>query len=129
MKKILLSITMLITIVIQSQTLEENLPGIYSSTKNFEQKTHVVILYDKEAHYYGEENWTIFSLNLKEGHFKRQTIIEITPKFIKTRLSFKPHVNYEDIITYSLQGTTMYAKFEGYGTEIYRFEKYKITKN
>ncbi len=129
MKKILLSITMLIAIVIQGQTLEETLPGIYSSTKTFEQKTHVVILYDKEAHNFGEENWTIFSINLKEGHFKRQTIIEITPKFIKTRLSFKPHVNYEEVITYSMQGKTMYAKFEGYGSEIYRFEEYKIIKN
>ena len=44
MKKILLSIFMLIAMSIQSQTLEETLPGIYSNDKT---DHYVVILHNK----------------------------------------------------------------------------------
>lgn len=121
MKKILLSIFMLIAMSIQSQTLEETLPGIYSNDKT---DHYVVILHNKNHELHNDEEWIVFSFSLNSGTFKKSTIVEKDFNSLKTNLSFKPKWNYEIDETWKIVGKNVYVKFEGDYNDTQLYNKY-----
>jgi|14_taG_2_1085336.scaffolds.fasta_scaffold24648_3 hypothetical protein len=119
MKKILLSIVILFTITTHSQDLGERISGIWSSDRT---DYYVIILYNEN------KDFEFINFSLKHGKSIKETVIEKNSKFVKTKLSYKPEMNWEVFITYTLQGNSIYCKFEGSLNEITRYDRYTLHK-
>ena len=119
MKKLLLGIAMLFSIVMQSQDFPEQLKGVWSSERT---SYYVVILHDSVKGY------EFINFSFLENKSLPETVIEANENYVKTRLENSSN-NYKVNITYKLKNDELHCKFEGDTNHVTVYRRYWIMTN
>ena len=119
MKKLLLGIAMLFSIVMQSQDFTEQLKGVWSSERT---SYYVVILHNS---YKGFE---FVNFSFEENKSLPEVVVEEGKDYVKTLLK-NPSNDYEVYITYTLKEGELHCKFEGKKSWESVYRRYWIMTN
>ncbi len=119
MKKLLLGIAMLFSIVMQSQNFTEQIKGVWSSERT---SYYVVILHDSDRGY------EFLNFSFEENKSLPEVVVEEGKTYIKTLLT-NPSNNYKVYITYTLKKGELHCEFEGDAEHKSVYKKYWIMTN
>ena len=119
MKKLLLSIALLFSIVMHSNDLSDKLRGAQSS----ENTTYYVVILHNE-----KEGFKLVNFSFAENQTLQETVIEEGKDYIKTRV-YNPVNDFETFITYTFVNDELHCKFQGKSNHVTVYKRYWLMTN
>ncbi len=119
MKKLLLSVMILFSIVMHSTELSDKLRGAWSSEST---SYYVVILHSENKGY------ELVNFSFKENQTLQETVIGQGKNYIKTKI-YNPVNDFETFVTYTFIDDELHCEFEGKSNHVTIYKRYWLMTN